>query len=125
VDAVRRSEIWRRAGAARRLVEAPFTACLPAGDPLADAAPVPTLVRGVVDLAFREGTGWVIVDWKTDAARTEAEIAERVRHHGPQVRLYAEIWERVTGEPVAETGLFFTAANRYERLPLPSRGHRP
>jgi ATP-dependent helicase/nuclease subunit A len=117
VDAVRRSDIWRRAAMSqRRLVEAPFTVCLEPGDGLAPGAAVPTLVRGVVDLAFREEGGWVIVDWKTDAARTGAEIAERVSHYAPQVRLYAEIWRRITGEPVAETGLYFTAADRYERL---------
>jgi ATP-dependent helicase/nuclease subunit A len=71
------------------------------------------LVRGVVDLAFREAGGWVIVDWKTDAARTPAELAERARRYSPQVRLYAGIWARITGEAVAETGLFFTAVNRY------------
>ena len=117
VEAVRRSEIWRRAErASQRLVEVPFTICLPPGDPLIEAAPLPTLVRGVVDLAFREAGGWVIVDWKTDAAGTDAGIAGRVRHYAPQVRLYAEIWGRITGEPVVETGLYFTAADRYERL---------
>jgi ATP-dependent helicase/nuclease subunit A len=117
VEAVRRSEIWRRAErASQRLVEVPFTICLPPGDPLIEAAPLPTLVRGVVDLAFREAGGWVIVDWKTDAARAAAGLAELVRHYAPQVRLYAGIWERIAGEPVAEAGLYFTAADRYEKL---------
>ena len=79
-------------------------------------AAVPVLVRGVVDLAFREAAGWFIVDWKTDAVETEAELAARVRRYAPQVRLYAEIWTRITGEPVAGRGLFFTAANRCELL---------
>ncbi|HWR97431.1 MAG TPA: UvrD-helicase domain-containing protein [Candidatus Methanoperedens sp.] len=117
VEAVRRSGVWRRAAVApRRLVEAPFTVCLEPGDPLLPGGAVPTIVRGVVDLAFREDAGWAIVDWKTDVARSDAEIAERVGRYGPQVRLYAAIWARVTGEPVAETGLYFTAAERYERL---------
>ncbi len=130
VAAVRASEIWGRAAAAESLlVEVPFDICLHPGDPLLRAIPtlpgaggpgadarVPVLVRGVIDLAFRETDGWVIVDWKTDAARTPAELAERVRHYAPQVGLYAEIWTRITGEPVAGKGLFFTAANRYEPL---------
>ncbi|HEY5998123.1 MAG TPA: UvrD-helicase domain-containing protein, partial [bacterium] len=117
VNAVRGSEIWGRAAAAgRTLVEAPFTICLPAGDPRTGGAPVPTLVRGVVDLAFREPAGWVIVDWKTDAARTDAEVAERARHYAPQVRLYADIWAQITGEPVAEAGLYFTASTRYKPI---------
>jgi ATP-dependent helicase/nuclease subunit A len=123
VAAVRASGIWRRAVAAERLlVETPFDICLHPGDPLLDAAgegpgafgTVPVLVRGVVDLAFRESTGWVIVDWKTDAARTPAELAERARRYAPQVRLYAEIWSRITGEPVAERGLYFTGAGHFE-----------
>ena len=117
VAAVQASEIWRRAAAAGRvLVEVPFEICLPAGDPLIDGEAVPVLVRGVIDLAFREAAGWVIVDWKTDAVHTPAQLAERTRHYAPQVRLYADIWSRITGEPVAGSGLFFTAANRYEPL---------
>jgi len=141
VAAVRASAIWRRAaGAARTLVEVPFEIRLDPGDPLLGIAGegagesrgkspslplwqrgtpgdlVPVLVRGVVDLAFREPAGWVILDWKTDAARTPAELAARVRHYAPQVRLYGGIWSRITGEPVTELGLFFTAADRYETL---------
>jgi ATP-dependent helicase/nuclease subunit A len=141
VAAVQASEIWRRAAISERLlVEVPFAVCLGPGDPLlatlglavtagahrppslpgaggpGDAGAVPVLVRGVVDLAFRAAAGWVIVDWKTDAVRTPAELAERTRHYAPQVRLYADIWTRITGEPVAERGLFFTAGNRYEPL---------
>jgi ATP-dependent helicase/nuclease subunit A len=77
---------------------------------------VPVLVRGIVDLAFRETAGWVVADWKTDAVTSPADLAERTRRYAPQVRLYADIWTRITGEPVVECGLFFTAGNRYEPL---------
>jgi len=141
VAAVQASEIWRRAAAAERLlVEVPFKICLQPGDallktleaadtyvshePLPLAAgggqgaggALPVLVSGVIDLVFRVAAGWVIVDWKTDAARTPAELAERTRRYAPQVRLYADIWTRITGEPIAERGLFFTTPNRYEPL---------
>lgn len=124
VAAVQASEIWRRATVAERLlVEVPFEICLQPGDPLLlaegtglGAGAVPVLVRGVIDLAFREAAGWAIVDWKTDAVRTPAELAGRTRHYAPQVRLYADIWTRITGAPVAERGLFFTAVNGYELL---------
>jgi ATP-dependent helicase/nuclease subunit A len=129
VAAVQSAAIWRRAVAAERLlVEVPFEICLQPGDPLLRAAgggpgagesagdAVPVLVRGVVDLAFRTAGGWAIVDWKTDAVHGAAQLAERVRRYAPQVQLYADIWRRITGEPVAEAGLFFTAANSYETL---------
>jgi ATP-dependent helicase/nuclease subunit A len=129
VDAVRASEIWRRAaGAGRTLVEVPFEICVSPGDDLlpdpahageerqGGSGAVPTLVRGVIDLAFREAAGWVVVDWKTDASRTLDDLADLVRRYRPQVRLYANIWTRITGEAVAETGLYFTAHNRYEPL---------
>jgi ATP-dependent helicase/nuclease subunit A len=130
VAAVQASEIWRRATAAERLlVEVPFDICLHPGDPLLPALPptngavgpagggaVPVLVRGIIDLAFRETAGWVVADWKTDAVNSPAELGERTRRYAPQVRLYADIWTRITGEPVVERGLFFTAGNRYEPL---------
>ena len=72
-------------------------------------------MRGVVDLAFREGGRWVIADWKTDAdaARRRAAL---VAHYRGQVALYADLWERIGGEPVAERGLFFVDSGEYVRL---------
>jgi ATP-dependent helicase/nuclease subunit A len=129
VAAVKASGIWRRAaGAERTLVEVPFEICLSPDDRLlreiagaaaggqGGAGTVPVLVRGVVDLAFREAGGWVIVDWKTDTFRSDTELAALKHHYAPQARLYADLWTRITGEAVTETGLFFTAGNRYESL---------
>ena len=36
-----------------------------------------------------------------------------VRKYAPQVRLYAQSWERITGEQVKEMGLYFSRANRF------------
>ena len=75
------------------------------------------LVRGVVDLAFREkgADGWTLVDYKTDAAarRSPEAIAE---HYRPQMDLYARAWRRLTGEPVVEQVLYFTATHSAWRL---------
>lgn len=107
VRAVMRADIWRRAlASSRRLVEVPFEILLDPG------APVPTLVRGSIDLVFREGDDWVLVDYKTDSlpgGRPET----LVRRYAPQVRLYADSWERMTGEKVKETGLYFSRANLF------------
>ncbi|HUU26914.1 MAG TPA: UvrD-helicase domain-containing protein [archaeon] len=108
VDAVTRSDIWRRALSSEKyLTEVPFelldpTSCIESGK---------TILRGVIDLVFREPGGWVIVDYKTD--RPSGDLTPLVGHYAPQVRLYASAWGKATGEAVKETGLYFTAADRY------------
>ena len=52
------------------------------------------LVEGVVDLAFRDGDAWVVVDFKTDR---ELEAALDVYRR--QVQLYADMVGRATGGP--------------------------
>jgi ATP-dependent helicase/nuclease subunit A len=69
-------------------------------------------VRGVIDLAFREADGWVIVDYKTDAV-DDGDPSELVKHYRPQVEAYAAAWQGLVGEPVKERGLYFTACGRY------------
>ena len=60
---------------------------------------IPRLVEGVIDLAFREADGWVIVDYKTDVG-DDPDFPHRRRAYRRQVDLYAECWQQVTGEPV-------------------------
>ena len=52
-----------------------------------------TLLEGVVDLAFREARGWVVVDFKTDA-----HPADHL-HYAAQLRLYCAAVEAATGAP--------------------------
>lgn len=97
------SDIWGRAiGSDMRLVEVPLQALWNEG------VPVPTILRGVIDLIFREDGGWVLVDYKTDRL-DEGGAGEAARGYAPQVRLYAEAWEKCTGEAVKEAFLYFTA----------------
>ncbi len=107
VKAVMKAEIWQRALASRRrLVEVPFEILMER------EGAVPALVRGVMDLAFEEPDGWVIVDYKTDSlpgGKPEALVAK----YAPQVRLYAETWTRITGAKVKELGLYFSRADRF------------
>ena len=53
-----------------------------------------TLVEGVVDLAFRDGDGWMVVDFKTDQ-----ELAGRADVYRRQVALYARAIALATGQP--------------------------
>jgi ATP-dependent helicase/nuclease subunit A len=169
VQAVMRSELWRRAeSAAQRLVEVPLQYVDAAGgaprqdgdcppllsgpegdspgdcphlsadedsppllsgpegdSPLRGQSPgVPVIVRGVIDLAFREPGGWVIVDYKTDD-RDEGGLPDLAARYAPQVRAYASAWARLTGEPVAEAGLFFIRTRRWVPVELSSRAVRP
>ncbi len=99
------SDIWRRAECSReRLVEVPLQALWEEG------VPAPTLLRGAIDLVFREQDGWVLVDYKTDLPGV-AGLEEAARRYAPQMRLYAEGWERCTGEAVKEAFLYFTSAS--------------
>jgi ATP-dependent helicase/nuclease subunit A len=107
VERVAVSELWRRANAARQvLVETPFVVDWP--------GELPTLVRGVIDLAFLEADGWVIVDYKTDDT-SRRTIEQLVAHYAPQVNVYRRVWQEKLGQPVSEAGLYFTHADRYVR----------
>jgi ATP-dependent helicase/nuclease subunit A len=53
------------------------------------------VLEGTMDLAYRDGDGWVVVDFKTDA-EPEAERPRYVR----QIAWYAYVLERRTGLPV-------------------------
>ncbi len=59
-----------------------------------------TLLDGTIDLAFRDGDGWIVVDFKTDAAPPTDGA------YDAQVRLYARAVERATGEVVTPILLF-------------------
>jgi ATP-dependent helicase/nuclease subunit A len=72
------------------------------------------VLEGVIDLAFREPEGWVVADFKTDVG-TDPEFPAREPAYRRQVELYAHAWSRLTGEPVKERVLFFTAQGRIER----------
>ena len=73
------------------------------------------IVRGVIDLAFREEGGWVLVDYKSDRAGEDAEKAEEILYgrYAAQLAAYAKAWEEVTGESVIERGLLLTHYDRY------------
>ena len=68
-----------------------------------------TLLQGVIDAAFREAEGWVLIDYKTDIIQDEGAFVER---HQAQLNWYAEAVRRITGEPVRALFLY---ALRYGR----------
>jgi ATP-dependent exoDNAse (exonuclease V) beta subunit len=108
---VMNSDVWRRSQASgQRYVEVPFSLQV-RGEDLPEKVrrlsgeggpPLPTVVRGVIDLVFQEpggsqdpgGERWTVVDWKTDSVTAASEpLLED--HYLPQVELYAECWSRI------------------------------
>jgi ATP-dependent helicase/nuclease subunit A len=79
---------------------------------------IPSLIRGDIDLLFREEDGWVLADYKTDRITVD-DLAETVERYRDQVLRYALAWRKITGERVKECCLFFTALKRAETIDLP------
>ena len=73
------------------------------------------LVQGVVDCAFREPEGWVLVDYKTDHVENEQELVETYR---PQLQWYAEAIGTLTGQPVKEAWLYAISCRKPCPVPL-------
>jgi ATP-dependent helicase/nuclease subunit A len=113
VKLVVESDIWKRCTHSKsRMVEIPLQ--LDASNYNKQIL-CPTIIRGVVDLAFKEEQGWVVVDYKTDSVENR-NIVDLVEIYRPQVTAYADLWSLATGEPVVEKGLYFTSANTYVKL---------
>ena len=68
--------------------------------PLQDSG---TLMQGVIDCAFRENDGWILVDYKTDRIDDETAFISRYQR---QLALYADAVSRITGVPVLEQHLY-------------------
>ncbi|MBN2534409.1 MAG: UvrD-helicase domain-containing protein [Spirochaetales bacterium] len=110
VESVTRSGIWKRARMSSRVfTEIPFQVLL---DKKYKPG-LPTILRGVIDLIFSEDPGWVLVDYKTDRIENDRDIDRLVALYNPQLLLYADAWNRITGETVKEAGLYFTRINEY------------
>ncbi len=115
IDEFKRTELWKRLEhAEKKLTEVPFSLNIDKEHALykylKDSPDIPTHLSGVVDLAFRESDGWVIVDYKTGSFKTEANIAELTEVYTNQVKIYCEVWELLTGEKVKSGQLYFIGA---------------
>jgi ATP-dependent helicase/nuclease subunit A len=99
------SSVWAAMRASpKRFSEVPFQAL---GD-----AKSQTVVSGAIDLIYRVDGGWAIVDYKTD--RIGKDAAPWVELYAPQLKLYREHWERITGEKVVQCGLLFVRTGHVE-----------
>jgi ATP-dependent helicase/nuclease subunit A len=76
----------------------------------ADPAP-PTLISGIIDLAYRDADGWHLVDYKTDVTTADAA---RQKGYFAQLETYASYWEELTREAVVSQSVYATRTG--ERL---------
>jgi ATP-dependent helicase/nuclease subunit A len=66
------------------------------------------LIEGYVDLLYEDPDGrLVVVDWKTDRARTEAEIDASLARYRDQGAAYAVALAQATGRPVEKVVFVF------------------
>jgi ATP-dependent exoDNAse (exonuclease V) beta subunit len=65
------------------------------------------LLEGFIDLLFEAPEGLVVVDYKTDAVRSEAEVAAALARYTPQGAAYAVALEEATGRTVAQVVFLF------------------
>jgi ATP-dependent helicase/nuclease subunit A len=104
VESVRSSELWKRVMAAdERMAEVPFALSVPRRDVGIDEDG-DTLLHGAIDLVFREGEEWVVIDYKSDS--TAGRLDALVAYYAPQVEHYVKFWARLTGARTTG-GLFF------------------
>lgn len=70
------------------------------------------IVEGFIDLLFEEEGGFVIVDYKTDALRSDDEIEQAMARYRLQGGGYALALGKATGEAVKEVSFLFLEPNR-------------
>jgi ATP-dependent helicase/nuclease subunit A len=105
LDRVKQTELWRRAMAApERHTEVPFSIMIDGAE--LGRQPRQVLLSGMIDLAFREGTGWHLVDYKTD--RIVGDANAYAIFYAEQLRFYEKAWRRLSGCGPTELHLLFT-----------------
>ncbi len=105
----RNSEIWTEIQASETVyTEVPFAISQAENNVSPDK-----IIRGVIDLAYRLPKGWKIVDYKTNAVKTDEDVQVLCEQTADQVNTYAEHWAKFTGEPVVSKGLWLTERREF------------
>jgi ATP-dependent helicase/nuclease subunit A len=98
VERVMTADFWREAMAAEeRAVEVPFAARVAHGG-------APSVLHGVIDLAYRTAAGWMLIDYKTDQLGPGLDAL--MERYAPQIRAYVDRWRAQLGAPT-RGGLHF------------------
>ncbi|WP_099353828.1 UvrD-helicase domain-containing protein [Fredinandcohnia onubensis] len=122
VERFKQSTIWAELQIADQiLTEVPFTIQIDSEDPLyefvkkGDDAEI-VFVNGIIDLVYKLNGSWKIVDYKTDRPKDITQLPELTKYYRNQIDLYQQIWERITGEQVADKQLYFVTPNKIMTL---------
>lgn len=68
-----------------------------------------SMMKGIIDLAFEEDGGYVLVDYKTDHVRSEQELLDKYKL---QLYIYSLALKCITGKEVKECLIFSTVLGR-------------
>jgi ATP-dependent exoDNAse (exonuclease V) beta subunit len=105
--------LWAELDAAERWHEVPFSI-----EEDGQAA------HGVIDLLYRAGDSWRIVEFKSDRLRSEAEIWRHIREEGydEQVQWYVRAFRRQLGAEVEGVLVFLNVGEQVVRVPVQQTG---
>jgi ATP-dependent exoDNAse (exonuclease V) beta subunit len=88
---LRRHPVWEEINAAQeRYAELPYT-----------YTKENRVENRMIDLLYRDASGWQILDFKTDPILTLSQKNWLVQAYAPQVRRYAQVLETILGQPVS------------------------
>jgi ATP-dependent exoDNAse (exonuclease V) beta subunit len=69
------------------------------------------VLEGYIDLLYRDDDGLVVVDYKTDAWRNEADLAAKVDRYRVQLQAYEQAVAEAVGKAVSRLQLLFLSRN--------------
>jgi len=102
-----KSDIGRRVlGAENTWREFKFSIMYPAEKFFEGGGDDEVLLQGVVDCYFEEKGMLTVVDFKTDYVTSES-MGKKAAYYAPQINVYAEALEKMTGKQVKERVIYF------------------
>ena len=99
----------------RVLREVPFSLGVPAYETGLFESGETVVVQGIIDLLFREGEDYILIDYKSNMVNEEnlGILAEKYK---TQLHLYEKAVEQITGRSVREKYLYFLRGEAFLRL---------
>lgn len=71
------------------------------------------ILQGIIDCAFAEGDGWILLDYKTDRNADEQELKRR---YSEQLKWYARAISTLTEKPVTEMWIYALSDGKAYRI---------